>query len=38
MAKVSSVQRNLKRQRMAAKLQKKRAAMKAQIYDKKPCI
>jgi small subunit ribosomal protein S14 len=34
MAKVSSVQRNLKRQRMTAKLQKKRAAMKAQIYDK----
>jgi len=34
MAKVSSVQRNLKRQKMAAKLYKKRAAIKAEIYDK----
>ena len=34
MAKVSSVQKNLRRQRMTAKFAKKRAAIKEQIYDK----
>ncbi len=35
MAKVSSVQKNLRRQKMTASLAKKRAALKAKIYDKK---
>lgn len=34
MAKAGSVQRNLKRQRMAERLAKKRAELKAKIYDK----
>jgi len=34
MAKVGSVQRNLKRQRMAKRLSHKRAELKAKIYDK----
>ena len=34
MAKKSSVQRNLKRIRMASSLSKKRAELKASIYDK----
>lgn len=35
MAKVSSIQRNLKRVRKASSLSKKRAALKSSIYDKK---
>lgn len=34
MAKVGSVQRNLKRKKMAERLSKKRAEFKAKIYDK----
>jgi small subunit ribosomal protein S14 len=34
MAKVSSVQKNLKRQKLSARLAKKRDALKAQIYNK----
>lgn len=35
MAKAGSVQRNLKRQKLAAKHAKKREELKAKIYDKK---
>ena len=35
MAKVSSVQKNEKRRKMSASLAKKRADLKAKIYDKK---
>lgn len=34
MAKTGSVQRNLKRERMAKRFDKKRAELKAKIYDK----
>lgn len=34
MAKSGSIQRNLKRERMSKRLDKKRSALKAQIYDK----